>query len=241
MTRKSTIALFYLGVAAISIAILCIAFYIRSQMPRPDFDLIVNSGKETTEDWFDIGRDLEATNQDGTKVKLSDLKGKVWIVAEFFAVCPHCAVRNGEELRKIQDEFGGHPDFHIVCITVDPENDDQAKLKEYATALSADSKNWWFLNAGDAGKTHDYLENVLKFFAIRERTDAVDIETNGRYQHDLGIMLVDREFRVIGKWPLAEARSEEARKADPNLYDKLKKEMFGRIKGELEKNESPGI
>ena len=89
--------------------------------------------------------------------------------------------------------------------------------------------------------THAYLENELKFFGIRERTDPADIEANGRYSHDLGFLLVDREFKVVGKWPLADARSEEARKLDPNLYPQLKKELFDRIEAELDKNETPGI
>jgi len=51
--------------------------------------------------------------------------------------------------------------------------------------------------------------------------------------------LVDRDFNVIGKWPLADARSEEGRKLDPELYEKLKKEMFARIKAELAKKGEP--
>jgi cytochrome oxidase Cu insertion factor (SCO1/SenC/PrrC family) len=124
---------------------------------------------------------------------------------------------------------------------VDPENDKQEKLADYAKALSAESKNWWFLNPGDAKTTHEYLEKELKFFGIRERTDPLDIEANGKYAHDLGFILVDRDFKVIGKWPLADARSEEGKKLDPNLYQKLKDELFSRIRAELEKNETPGI
>jgi cytochrome oxidase Cu insertion factor (SCO1/SenC/PrrC family) len=241
MNRKTTITLFYAGVAVISAAILGTAFFIRSRYPKPDLSVIVDPGRETAGQWFEISRDLDAVNQVGKQVKLSDLRGKVWIAAEFFAICPHCAVRNGEELRKIYDEFGSHPDFHIVCITVDPENDKQPKLADYAKALSAETHNWWFLNAGDEKATHEYLENVLKFFGIRERSDPLDIEANGRFAHDLGFLLVDREFRVIGKWPLADARSEEARQRDPGLYQKTKDDLFQRIRNELEKNESPGI
>ena len=198
-------------------------------------------GKDKAPQWYPITKDLAATNQDKKPVKLSDLRGKVWIVAEFFAICPHCAVRNGEELRKLYDEFKGNPDFHIACISVDPENDNAERLAAYSEALGADSKNWWFLNAGDAKTTHDYLEHELKFFGIRERTDKADIETNGKYAHDLGFILVDREFKVIGKWPLADARSEEAKKREPDLYQKLKDELYARIRAELEKNETPGI
>ena len=241
MNRTSTITLFYTGVALVSAAILGTAFYLRSRLPKPDVAAIVDAGRESASEWFEIGRDLDAVNQEGKQVKLSDLRGKVWIAAEFFAICPHCAVRNGEELRKIYDEFGSHPDFHIVCITVDPENDRKEKLADYAKALGADTRNWWFLNAGDQKSTHEYLEKELKFFGVRERSDPLDIEANGRFAHDLGFLLVDREFRVIGKWPLADARSEEARQRDPGLYQKLRDDLFQRIHDELEKNESPGI
>lgn len=241
MTRTTTIALFYTGVAAICAAILGIVFFIRSGFPEPPLPIAVDTGREQSSHWFEIKNDLQAINQEGKPVKLSDLRGKVWIAAEFFAICPHCAVRNGEELRKIYDEFGKHPDFHIACITVDPENDQQAKLADYSKALGADPKNWWFLNAGSANDTHAYLENELKFFGVHERTDPADIEANGRYSHDLGFLLVDRNMRVIGKWPLADARSEEARKRDPELYQRLKDELFARIRAELDKSESPGI
>ena len=242
MKRNTTIALFYTSVALICVSIVSIALWLSKGLNTPyQAPLVINTGKDTASQWFEIAKDLPAVNQDNQAVKLSDLRGKVWIAAEFFAICPHCAVRNGEELRKIYDEFKNHPDFHIACISVDPANDKQEKLADYAKALSAETKNWWFLNAGDAKTTHEYLEKELKFFGIRERTDPLDIEANGRYAHDLGFILVDRDFKVIGKWPLADARSEDAKKRDPDLYQKLKNELFGRIRQELEKNETPGI
>ncbi len=234
MKKTTTLAIFYSCVGLFCIAILAVAFLIRSRMPEPDLSsIVIDAGKESTDEWFKIEKDLEAVNQEGEAVKLSDLKGKVWLVAEFFAICPHCAVRNGEELHKIFDEFKDNPDFHIVCISVDPENDDVSKLKDYSTALNADSSKWWFLNAGDIDETHQYLEKELKFFGVRERKNPADIEANGRFLHDLGFLLVDRDFRVVGKWPLADARSEEARQRDPGLYDRLKKDLFERIETEL--------
>ena len=241
MKRNTTIALFYSGIALLCAAILGIAFYLRSRLPEPEMPLVVDAGRIKTTEWFGIGKDLEAVNQNNERVKLSDLRGKVWLVAEFFAICPHCAVRNGQELREIYDEFRDHPDFHIVCITVDPEQDQQEKLSDYAKALGADASDWWFLNAGDMKATHAYLENELKFFGVRERTDPADIEANGRFAHDLSFLLVDREWKVIGKWPLADARGEEARERDPGLYERLKSDLYERIREELEKNETPGI
>ena len=176
MKRNTTIALFYTGVAAICVGVLSLSNYISKGLNTPYQAPAVHVGKETATQWFPIAKDLSGVNQENKPVKLSDLRGKVWIIAEFFAICPHCAVRNGEELRKIYDEFKDNPDFHIACISVDPENDNVERLGEYSEALGADPQKWWFVNAGDAKTTHDYLEHELKFFGIRERTDPADVD-----------------------------------------------------------------
>jgi cytochrome oxidase Cu insertion factor (SCO1/SenC/PrrC family) len=238
MSKRTTLIIFYTCVALICIAILCVVnFFIvpRMQMKAQSAGAFLNVGKQVEQEWYTIEKDLVATNQAGEKVKLSDLRGKVWVVAEFFAVCPHCAVRNGTELRAIYDQFKNHPDFQVVCISVDPSEDNVEKLNDYSSALGADVKNWWFLNAGDEQQTHEYLEKTLKFFKINKRIDPADIESNGRFQHDMGLILVDRNFTVIGKWPLADARSEVGMKLNPGLYEKLKKEIFEKISTELEK------
>ncbi len=237
MKRNTSIVLLYTGVAVICAGIIATGIYLGKGLNAPyqQPQAAVNQGKETASEWFEIAKDLPGFNQDNQAVKLSDLRGKVWIVSEFFAVCPQCAIRNGAELREIYDTFKSHPDFHMTCISVDPEEDTHEKLSDYAQALGAETKNWWFFNGGENKATQDYLEQELKFFGIRLRTDQNDIESNGKYAHDLGLILVDRNFKVIGKWPLADARSEDARRRDPELYQKLKTEMFARIRLELEK------
>jgi protein SCO1/2 len=242
MNRKTTIFLFYTVIALFGAGILTLAIWARKRIPSHEpraLPPVVDVGAGKAGDWFSIKKDLNAVNQDGQQVKLSDLRGKVWLVAEFFAVCPHCAVRNGSDLREIYETFKHHPDFHIACISVDPEADQHEKLKDYAKALGADTRNWWFLNAGEAAATHQYLEHELKFFGVRERTDPLQIEANGRYAHDLGFILVDREFNVIGKWPLADAKSEEGKKIDPTNYERLKKQLYDRINEELNKKPVP--
>ncbi|MGJ8645035.1 MAG: SCO family protein [Luteolibacter sp.] len=238
MNKRTTIITFYAIVALICAGILLLVNKVivpNMKAKSQETEAFIKVRAEKEQSWFPIEKDLSATNQAGEKVKLSDLRGKVWVVAEFFAVCPHCAVRNGTELRKIYDEFKDNPDFQMVCISVDPTQDDVEKLAAYSEALSADVEDWWFLNAGDEKATHEYLEHTLKYFGIRERSDPAEIESSGRFSHDLGLILVDRGFNVIGKWPLADARSEAGRELDPNLYEELKEEMFTRIRTELDK------
>jgi protein SCO1/2 len=239
MNKKTTLILFYSGVAVVCAAILALVNFVilpGLKSKGAETNDFTNVGQQRDEKWFSIGKDLVATNQAGEKVKLSDLRGKVWVVAEFFAVCPHCAVRNGKELREIYDAFGDHPDFQIVCISVDPQQDDVEKLKDYAEALGADSKNWWFLNAGDEKSTHEYLEQTLKFLGVRERTDPAQIEANGRFEHDMGILAVNRDFSTFGKWDLAFQRSELG---TPEGYKAVKASMMERLRAELDKKPEP--
>ena len=235
MTKKKTIILFYCGVALICAAIVSLVNFVLVPGLRAkgsEANAFTDVKVEKKEQWYPIEKDLVATNQAGEEVKLSDLQGKVWIVAEFFAICPHCAVRNGAELRAIYDEFKDDPDFHMVCISVDPKTDDVEKLKDYATALGADVQNWWFLNAGEEKATHEYLEKTLKFLGVRERTDPEMIEASGRFDHDMGLIAVGRDFKVIGKWDLAFQRSDSG---SPEGYKKMKEQMIKRITEELER------
>lgn len=230
MNRTAKIIAIYATTLVVSAAILWIALWVRDGLIEREKPFVVNTGAETQQTMFPIASDLEATNQLGEVVKLSQLKGKVWVVAEFFAVCPHCALRNGQELREILNEFASQQDFHLTCISIDPETDHVDKLKDYASALNANPKNWWFLTTGDNAKAHDYMEGTLKFFKIKQRSDPADIESNGKYAHDLGLALVNKNFEVVGKWPLADAR-----KTDPVLYESLKKDMYEKIRRELAK------
>jgi cytochrome oxidase Cu insertion factor (SCO1/SenC/PrrC family) len=230
MNRKLKIIGVYTLTAIVSVVILTAAFWVRNGLIEREKPMIVNGGSEKQEVLFAIEKDLEATNQAGELVKLSSLKGKVWVVGEFFAICPHCAMRNGQELRGLIDEFGKDPAFHLTCISIDPETDNVEKLKEYASALNADPSNWWFLTTNNTQTAHEYMEGTMKFFKVKLRTDPLDIESNGKYMHDLGLAVVNKNFEVVGKWPLAEAR-----KQNPALYQTMKQEMYETIRRELAK------
>jgi protein SCO1/2 len=224
----------YVGVAVISAAM--IAFFIHLGGQVPETPVARDVGREEAETFFKIETDLEMTRQDGETVRLSDLEGKVTVLAQFFAVCPKCAVRNGGDLRELQEAFGDDPDFRIVCVSVDPEADGVEELKDYAETLGAEPDTWWFTRTEDRDEIHRFLEEELKFFKIRERTDPVDIASNGRYAHDLDFLLIDRDLNVVGKYPLAAADSPEGRELDPTRYEREREKLYDRIRKEL-KNE----
>ena len=233
MSSKGKIITIYSIVAVASVAMVAFFISIAKEVPEEKNPIVEDAGREEVEVFFPVEGDLELTRQDGVDVSLSDLKGEVSVIAQFFAVCPQCAVRNGSELVEIYKTFGDHPDFRLVCITVDPETDGVPQLKGYGDALKADPENWWFVTAHDEEKTHEFLEKELRFFEIRERHDPVDIDSKGRYAHDLAFLVIDKDLNVIGKYPLPDLRSDEGRRNFPGDYEKRKQQMFERIRKEL--------
>jgi cytochrome oxidase Cu insertion factor (SCO1/SenC/PrrC family) len=230
MNNKTKIALIYVATALFCAVIIKAALWVRTGISEREKPYVTDTGAEKRQVFFPIQQDFMATNQMGDQVKLSSLKGKVWLVCEFFAVCPQCAMRNGAELREIIDTFGSHPDFQLVCVSIDPMEDSVEKIAEYAAVLHADAKNWWFLSNGDTQSTHDFMEKTMKFFTPKLRTDPADIESNGKYAHDLGLALVNRNFEVVGKWPLAESRD-----LGPARYQEEKSKLYERIRTELDR------
>lgn len=235
MTDRGKIIAIYGCVAAFSAAFVGGMMYLGKQVPDQPQPVAVDTGAAKEEKFFPITKDFGGMIQSGEEVNLSHLKGKVWVVSEFFAVCPLCGERNGKDLYELSKAFRDDPDFRVVCISVDPETDTLERLKEYGKNLDADPARWWFMSHPNQQETHDYLEQELKFFKIRERTDKLERDINGRYAHDMGIILVDRDFNVVGKYPLFDADSAEGRKLDPQNYDRLKKELMDRIRVELDK------
>ena len=225
-------------VSVVVLAAGAIVFFNRmgaSVMASADAPIASAVGRLEVDRFFPIEKDIELTRQDGESVMLSEIQGKVTVMAQFFAVCPMCAERNAVDLVEIYETFRDHPDFQMVCVTVDPKTDGVEQLAGYAEALGADVSDWWFVTAGDEAKTHEYLEEELKFLKIRERGDPVDIASQGKFSHDLALLVIDREMNVIGKWPLAEARSEAGRERNPGLYEKLREALFARLNEELGK------
>jgi protein SCO1/2 len=83
-------------------------------------------------------------DQTGAEFSSSELEGRVWMGAIFFANCPGPCFRENQEiaeiLRRIDD-----PEFMVVSLTCDPENDTSEALAKYAARFEADPARWKFL------------------------------------------------------------------------------------------------
>ena len=212
MSDKTKIILMYVGIAIFAAVLVAMFSFLRiAQEKREQREMATriatDIGKSQKGEFMRLTGDLVATNQDGETVRVSDLKDKVWLAAGFFAACPNCSARNGDHLVKFYQKYKDNPDFHIVCFSVDPEVDVPSRIRDYADVLNADTSNWWFLT-GSQEEIHRYMEEEMKFLGVRERTDPVEIEAQGRYAHDMGVAVFGQGLVMLEKKDLFYAREQ---------------------------------
>lgn len=216
MTDKKKITLIYVGVAVISVMILGMSFFLTGLRKVKEKQTIEQAppatgvGKEFVDEMMVLDSDIELERQDGAKVKLSDLKDKVWLAAQFYASCPECAKRNQSSLLEIYREFKDEKEFIVACFSVDPEHDTQELLADLREAMGLEKDSWWFLRA-ERQKLWDFMTEEMYFTTILERPDPIEAAAKGKYMHDLGYQLY-RGNTLVHKWdqglPLDQLRDE---------------------------------
>lgn len=90
--------------------------------------------------------DVQLVNQNGQTMRLySDLmEGKTVVINSFFATCQAVCPRLSANFVEIQKHLGDRKDVTLISISLDPETDTPAKLREYAKRVGA-KPGWYFL------------------------------------------------------------------------------------------------
>ena len=96
--------------------------------------------------------DFALTSQDGAEVTLGAFRGKVVAVTFIYTSCPDVCPMLTDKIARVQDELGADFGSKIafLSISVDPEHDTPAVLREYAEAFEADLAGWSFLTGTPA-------------------------------------------------------------------------------------------
>jgi len=91
------------------------------------------------------GPAFQLTDSAGKPFDSASLAGKVWVINFFFARCSGpCPIMNGQVARLAQI-YQINPRVQFISLTVDPENDSPAVLREYASKFGAERLHWTFL------------------------------------------------------------------------------------------------
>ncbi len=124
------------------------------------------------------------TAQDGQRLALNELRGKVVVVTFIYASCVDACPLLTAKMAGLQDNLGS--DFgskvFFVSITVDPERDTPEVLQRYAQAHGANLSGWAFLTG-----TPDEIRAVAHQYGIYYKTQAA-----GDVDHTFLTSLVDQ-------------------------------------------------
>lgn len=130
---------------------------------------------------------FELTDQNNKKIGTQDMLGKVYLVEFFFSKCPTiCPVMNSN-MKTIQEEID-NPNFGILSISIDSENDTPEVLKQHAAKIGVTSPNWHFLTGDRA-----YIGKLADLFNIYVGDKEDDSES---LNHSGMIALVDQNGNV---------------------------------------------
>ena len=128
--------------------------------------------------------DFALTNQDETRVALSELRGRVVAITFIYASCADTCPLLTAKMARLQARLG--PDFgprvFFVSITVDPGRDTPEVLKRYAEAHGATTAGWAFVTGSP-----DEIRAVARRYGVYYRKTA-----RGDVDHTFLTSVVDR-------------------------------------------------
>jgi protein SCO1/2 len=116
--------------------------------------------------------DFTLTKQDGKRLALKVLRGKVLAITFIFASCADTCPLLTAKMVGIQNRLGSDfgPKVFFVSITVDPERDTPEVLMSYAEAHKANPAGWAFLT-GTPAEIRDVAKRYGIFYKKTPRGD----------------------------------------------------------------------
>jgi protein SCO1 len=150
-------------------------------------DNVSNHSSEENSKLMTIGPapKFELTDQNKTLISNKDYAGKVYVLEFFFTTCPTICPKMNMNMLTIQNAFFGNPNFGIVSITINPDNDTPEVLKEHAQKLGVKSSNWHFLT-GDKNKIFDLANKGFNVYVGQNS------KVNGGFEHSGLFALIDK-------------------------------------------------
>jgi protein SCO1/2 len=118
--------------------------------------------------------ELSLMTQDGQRLSLQELRGKVVAVTFIYASCVDTCPLLTAKLAGLQAHLGADvgPKVFFLAITVDPERDTPAVLKRYAQAHGVDLAGWAFLT----GTPTEIREVARRYGVYFQKTRRGDVD-----------------------------------------------------------------
>jgi protein SCO1 len=138
--------------------------------------------------------DVALADQTGAALRTADLAGRVLVANFIFTRCPTVCPVTSLKMKRLGERLAGEPGVGLVSVSVDPEHDTPAVLREFAARYGADPARWRFLT-GEPGAVRRAVEEGFKLEVAR-RGETPDGTPD--IVHDLHFVLIDRQLRIRG-------------------------------------------
>ncbi|MCS6858415.1 MAG: SCO family protein [Sandaracinaceae bacterium] len=140
---------------------------------------------------------FQLIDQDGQPFHSASLFGKVWVASFLFTSCADVCPLLAAQLSNLRKRMSAHRDrFRVVSITVDPQNDQPARLREFAERFGWDPS--WILLTGPPAEVERVLTKA--FFQPLPQRQNKDGKTD--ILHGTGVLLFDKQGRCRGLYAL---------------------------------------
>jgi protein SCO1 len=140
--------------------------------------------------------DFTLLNQDGRKIQLAQFHGKPLLLTFIYTHCPfpdYCLRMSnnfGKVMLLLQQNPKAFADAQLLSISIDPENDKPAVLREYGDRyvgrVDPKFQHWQF-----ASGTPQQVRKVADFFGLAYNTK------DGQIVHGLQTVLIDKSGKVL--------------------------------------------
>ena len=141
--------------------------------------------------------DYAFTNEFGQPVSLGQFHGSALAYTFFFTrcpvpdYCPRLAQNFAAATRKLRETPGARTNWHFLSVSIDPESDTPAVLRNYARGYGYDSNHWSFLT-GPTNKVRELAE-----------LSGLDYQRDGAsYSHGLMTVIIDPLGRLHKVFPI---------------------------------------
>jgi protein SCO1 len=156
--------------------------------------------------------DVSLETAQGSRTSFAATAGKVRIVTMFYASCTAACPLNIDTLRRIDGELSAaeRARLAILLVTLDPQHDDPATLREFAAQHRIEDGRWTLGRASlpDTRKLAGALD-------VRYR----QLE-DGNFNHSTVLVLLDPAGRILG-------RSDKMGTPDPDFVALVRKALSG--------------
>lgn len=131
--------------------------------------------------------DIEMMSTTGERVRLSDYRGKVVLVFFGYTYCPDICPATLLELRTAVRELGRDADdIQVIMVSVDPQRDDVARLKQYVTQF--DER---FI--GLTGTDEELMASAAQYGIFYQAHEVEGSQAGYFMDHTAAVMAFDKE------------------------------------------------